>query len=194
LDGAPNTTNRWVEGIGTVLVTDGKLTISNGTGANSNRLAFLEISATEPTTIEQWRALYFGTTNNSGTAANTADPDGDGIPNLMEYATGRNPATPDTGPLISPAIIHTNNADWFGCAFQRNTNATDVSFHVQTTTFISPTTWSDVVTYSNCCGWAGTGTVRESVAASNVMNVIALDSSAVLANTNRLMRLKVSQP
>jgi carboxypeptidase D len=194
LDGAPNVSNRWVEAIGTVLVTDGRLTISNGTGASSNRLAFLEISATEPTTIEQWRALYFGTTNNAGSAANNSDPDGDGFPNLMEYGTSRNPTIADIGPVISPVQVHTNNTDWFGCWFLRNTNATDVSFYVQTTAFISSLTWSNVVSYSNCCGWTGPGLARESAVASNVVSVTALDSQPVLGSTNRFMRLKVTQP
>ena len=59
LSGAPSAANRWVEAHGTVIVTDGRLTLSNGPGAVSNRLAFVEINALEPATIEQWRAWWF---------------------------------------------------------------------------------------------------------------------------------------
>jgi hypothetical protein len=112
----------------------------------------------------------------------------------MEYATGRNPTIVDIGSVISPALVHTNNADWFGCSFLRNTNATDVSFYVQTATFISSPTWSNVVSYANCCGWTGLGLARESAVASNVVSVTALDSQPILGSTNRFMRLKVTQP
>ena len=41
--------------------------------------------------VEDWRVQYFGTTANSGIAANTANPDGDGLDNLQEFAFGTNP-------------------------------------------------------------------------------------------------------
>ncbi len=41
------------------------------------------------TALEQWRQLHFGSTaTNTGSAANLADPDFDGINNLLEYALG----------------------------------------------------------------------------------------------------------
>ena len=43
-------------------------------------------------TQADWRQFYFGTSSNSGSAADTADFDGDGISNLVEFATGTNPA------------------------------------------------------------------------------------------------------
>ena len=194
LDGAPTSSNRWVEGLGTVVVTDGRLTISNWTGAISNRLAYLEISAAEPATIEQWRAMFFGTTNNAFSAANSADPDGDGIPNLLEYASGLNPTNPDADRLVSPVMLHTNNADWFGCSFRRNINATDLTFHVQVTSILSTQAWSDVASYANCCGWTGLGIVWETTDLTNAVNVTVLDVQPVLASTNRFMRLWVTQP
>ena len=53
-----------------------------------------EVSATPNATvsaIQSWRQANFGTTSNAGGAANTADPDGDGQSNLLEYALGTNP-------------------------------------------------------------------------------------------------------
>ena len=43
VNGTPTTTNRWIEGTQTVTVTDGRLTIANGTGASGNKICFLEI-------------------------------------------------------------------------------------------------------------------------------------------------------
>ncbi len=54
---------------------------------------------TDLTALEIWREENFGTLENTGVAANTADPDGDGIPNLLEFALGLNPNEPDRGDL-----------------------------------------------------------------------------------------------
>lgn len=40
---------------------------------------------------ETWRQAFFGTTANTGNAADSADPDGDGFTNAQEYAAGTNP-------------------------------------------------------------------------------------------------------
>ncbi|MBC8038910.1 MAG: hypothetical protein H7Y06_00015, partial [Opitutaceae bacterium] len=41
-----------------------------------------------------WRRTHFGTPEAAGTSADLADPDGDGLPNLLEYALGRAPLNP----------------------------------------------------------------------------------------------------
>jgi hypothetical protein len=43
------------------------------------------------TPIEAWRILHFGQIENSGIAANNADPDHDGISNLKEFEAGTDP-------------------------------------------------------------------------------------------------------
>ena len=43
VNGSPSSANRWVEGTATVTVTDGRLTISNGSGAQNNKINAIEI-------------------------------------------------------------------------------------------------------------------------------------------------------
>jgi N-acetylneuraminic acid mutarotase len=43
VNGTPTSSNHWVEGTSTVNVTDGKLTISNASGASNNKIDFVEI-------------------------------------------------------------------------------------------------------------------------------------------------------
>ncbi len=53
------------------------------------------VSPTTP--LQDWRQANFGTTANSGNAADSSDYDNDGIPNLLEYATGTNPTAANVG-------------------------------------------------------------------------------------------------
>ncbi|HRJ11239.1 MAG TPA: hypothetical protein PLP58_21840 [Prosthecobacter sp.] len=50
------------------------------------------------TPIESWRQVHFGTTDNTGNAADLFDHDLDGLVNLLEYAFGLNPT------LITPTL------------------------------------------------------------------------------------------
>ena len=64
---------------------------------------------------------------NEAVAGFAADPDDDGILNLMEYALGGNPMLADTG--ILPTIHLTNNQSEF--VFMRNPGQTDLRMTVQ---------------------------------------------------------------
>ena len=45
IDGTPSSSAPWLEGMGTVAVNDGRLTVSNATGAINNKIAFIEITS-----------------------------------------------------------------------------------------------------------------------------------------------------
>jgi len=61
-----------------------RATATNPDGtADGGDLTFTTLSL-----LQGWRQQYFGTTENSGGAADTADPDGDGGSNLFEYVAG----------------------------------------------------------------------------------------------------------
>jgi hypothetical protein len=194
LEGVPSASNRWVEALGTVVVTDGLLTVSNTPGSVSNRLAYLEISAVPPATIAQWRAEFFGTTNDLGIAADNADPDGAGLPNLLEYAFGLDPTIPNANREPAPVILHSNNADWFGCSFPRNTNATDLTFVVQASSSLSSQNWSNLAVFAAGSGWTGSSSAAESYAGPGVVRVTVLDAAPIPANSNRFLRVQISGP
>jgi len=44
LSGTPSSSTRWFDVTSSVTVDDGRLTISNGSGASNNKLCFVEIS------------------------------------------------------------------------------------------------------------------------------------------------------
>jgi len=75
-----------------------------------------------------WRQLKFGNDwQNTSVAGPPADPDQDGIINLMEYALGGNPMLAETGML--PTIHQANNQ--IDYVFRRNLSYTDLRMTVQ---------------------------------------------------------------
>jgi hypothetical protein len=74
----------------------------DGTGASSALLEIttndpdespflLRVTGTKATSLDLWRRQNFGTFANTGTAGDSADPDNDGVVNLLEFATGTPP-------------------------------------------------------------------------------------------------------
>ncbi len=55
------------------------------------------LNFTVNTMQESWRRQHFGITSNTDSAANNADPDGDGKTNLEEFAFGTNPGSNSSG-------------------------------------------------------------------------------------------------
>ena len=193
LDGTASAGRRWVESLGTVVVTDGRLTVSSDSGSVNNALAFLEVNALEPVTIAQWRARFFATTTDAGDAANDADPDHDGLANLLEYALGLDPTQPDAAPPLTPVVVQAEGAVWFACEFSRNTNATDLAISVEATTALPAPAWVNVATYTSGAGWSGPDQVVEMSGEPNRVKVRVREAQPIPAFTNRFLRLRVTQ-
>lgn len=110
---------------------EGSLISSNG---QTYRISYVggdgnDLVLTALTNIEKWRHLNFQTTLNAEDAADLADPDQDGVVNLLEYATGSSPtlrnATPGT--MLKQGSVLT-------FSYVKNPSATDVVYSVE---------WSD---------------------------------------------------
>ncbi|HEY1048420.1 MAG TPA: choice-of-anchor D domain-containing protein, partial [Prosthecobacter sp.] len=74
-----------------------------------------------------WRKTHFGSSANTGSAADAADFDNDGIPNLVEYALGLHPAQSTTaaGQLPVPASDGGGN---FGLSFTAPAGLSGVTY------------------------------------------------------------------
>ena len=59
------------------------------------------IVLTDLNALGTWRKSQFGTASNTGNAADNADPDGDTVPNLIEFVTGLDPGIENAG-LLPP--------------------------------------------------------------------------------------------
>lgn len=67
-----------------------------------------ETSATTYSLLENWRLTYFGSTSNTGDAADDADPEFDGLVNLIEFATGSAPNAGSTHPVNDDQLASTH--------------------------------------------------------------------------------------
>jgi hypothetical protein len=166
----------------------GALTSYSFSNVSANRTISAAFAAL--TASEQWRITHFGTHLDSGTAADNADPERDGLENLAEYAIGSNPNTFTNAPVVSM----TGNR--LVLTFTRNTAATDVTLTVRAAD--SPSgPWTDLARSVNGAATAtllGGTTVTESPSGA-VRNVEVRDLylSSDPAHPRRFMRLQFSR-
>ncbi|HEY4415602.1 MAG TPA: DNA/RNA non-specific endonuclease [Verrucomicrobiae bacterium] len=123
--------------------------------------------------VQSWRLQWFGTTANSGAAADTAISTADGMPNLLKYALGLNPLVSATNPVVGNV-----SSGYLSLMTPKNPAATDVTFTIEATDDLT-TPWStNHVTIDQ-----NTSTLLQ-----------AHDNNPVTSSTNGFMRLKVTRP
>ena len=89
---------------------------------------------------DNWRLQTFGAEANSPQAADLADYDGDGLPNLIEYALALNPKLNDVSALPQPVM----SGSYLTYSFVPNAAASDVIFSVEASTDLIHWSSSDV--------------------------------------------------
>jgi hypothetical protein len=137
-----------------------------------------------------WKSFHFGANStNAAVAGDFADPDGDGILNLLEYALGSDPTAPDPKNSLAVAIA----GGHLQVSFNRNGSATDVTYIVETSTEL--TTWATALSYSAVSGWTPIGEVSASEAAPSALppdQIIRVTADlGVPSSAAQFVRLKV---
>jgi hypothetical protein len=124
-------------------------TVANGqvfVGLSNSVSVFGLLATTNPSSV--WRSAHFGANaGNSGIVGDTADPDGDKLPNLLEYAYAKDPLVAGTNPFTAGLA-----SGKFQLRFPRNTFATDIAFVAQQSVG-SLTNWNNLLTWTNGQGW-----------------------------------------
>ena len=123
--------------------------------------------------IQLWRQQWFGTTNNSGNAADSYISSSDGMPNLLKYALGLNPLLAATNPITGDIAT-----GFLRLTIPRNTNATDITYLIESVGDVNAL-WSTnaIVIDTNTPAWLS-----------------GHDTNAVPATSRRFIRLHVTSP
>jgi hypothetical protein len=142
-----------------------------------------------------WKLAEFGANaNNPAIAGDSADPDHDGIVNLLEYAFATNPNLANTNQFTGNF-----SGQQFQLQFPRNTSASDLTYIIQTSGNL--TTWSNLLTYTAATGWVTNmngSAVSESstngVLPNQYVNVTITSPTNLTASAaNQFFRLQVHQ-
>ncbi len=138
------------------------------------------------TPIEQWRMSHFGTSLNAGNAADNADPDGDSLPNLHEYALG-------TAPLATTPSLPTTTrvANHLTLTFPRNPAATDITLRVEARNDLLTGTWDPIATSASPATWTP---VAPATASETAGTATITDSTDMRVIPRRFLHLKITRP
>jgi hypothetical protein len=131
------------------------------------------------TPIATWRQTYFGTAQNSGQAANNADPANDGIANILAYAFGLDPLTTNTDPISA-----TLAGDYLTVSFKRPHPApADITYLPEVTSDLASGLWS-----------SGPGDTSESVAdnGNGTETVTVIDLAPINLTESQFMQILIA--
>jgi hypothetical protein len=160
----------WSNGV--LMRTNGLYAKINYAGGDGNDVVLRLAAAANNYT--DWKLLKFGTVENSGNAADTADPDGDGLVNLAEYALGLNPGLFDS----TPGVI-TLNGSVLEYRYSRSMSARNSGV-------IYLAEWSDTLASND---WS-TANVTETIL-STLGDREEVRASVAISGSKRFMRLRI---
>jgi hypothetical protein len=176
------------------------LTLSNATGGaylamQSTAVVTITNIALPPSAYAVWKSGHFGTNaDNPAIAGDSADPDGDGIANILEYAFGSDPNLANTNrPLVGATV-----SNQFQLQFNRNLSATDLTYSAQAA-FGFGSDWSNIMTFLPNSGWHTNfsgATVIESDPIGSPPDAhvqVIITDPVDPASTNRIFQLRIQQ-
>jgi hypothetical protein len=105
--------------------------------------------------IEQWRFLHWGAITSAGERADMADPDLDGVANLMEYAFGSLPLDSQSTPDITGSQTPDGK---LAISFPR-LGAPELTYTVEFSTGLTPASWVPAFSSSGAANTPGFVTV-----------------------------------
>ncbi|MGC3989737.1 MAG: fibronectin type III domain-containing protein [Chthoniobacteraceae bacterium] len=169
-----NSTGYTVTGLGVGTTYDFRVSAMSVGGAAS-----ATITQTTLTAYQQWKVNH----SLALSLADTATPDGDGIPILLKYATAMAVGSPG----VSPVAMSGPGGGPLKLTFQRLSPA-PVTYTVEASSDLA--TWTTIATLAKSSDtWSGTGTVSEP-ASGSPRTATVIDS--VSSTTNRYLRLRVA--
>ena len=162
------------------------VTVSNSSGNVTSAAVALKVIQT----YANWQSTYFSPQEiTAGLAAEGYDFNGDGLPNLLEYALGRDPRNGSGGsmPAVSIPLGGTLQIQ-----FSRDSGKTDLAYIVDASSDLQ--TWTAIA--QSTAGGAmsnlgSAGQIVETATAGGLVNVTVQDGQALGVSGSRFLRLRV---
>ena len=162
-------------------------------GNNNTLSATATVTYQSSIPMENWRQTNFGSSANSGNGADGADPNFNGIKNLLEYALGGDPIGNTTGVSILP-IVGISGANTLQISFTRYLDRNDLTLTVQAAdSLLGP--WTDLArsTAGGTFVVIQAGTTAPETGSGNTRSVKVTDPYLVTdpAHPRRFIKLEV---
>jgi hypothetical protein len=162
------------------------LVASDASGTAGVRVPVLVTIANTP--VQNWRLAKFGTIENTGLAADGANPDGDARINLLEYALVSEPLSSDAS---SPPLVTTNAGGYLQLQFTRDPARSDLRYYVEATSDLTAA-WTLIATGIHGAPITATGAHSSvEMSAGALKTVTVEDTAPAAAFTARYLRLRV---
>ncbi len=157
-----------------------------GRGATDGIIARLFLRGEASTPFTAWRLAELGSIG----ADPFADPDGDGLANLMEYALGRPPLTATgAGTALNEGFANFPSGKAWVMNLRRDPARNDITLEVQVSSDLAE--WTTVATSMAGAPFGGVGYVGGDDASPGIKTVELRDPSPD-ASSSRFMRLRVT--
>jgi hypothetical protein len=147
---------------------------TNTSGVGLRKTIRLEVFQSE---AARWRAENLGGLDPSRTGWNDS-ASGDGIPNLLKYATGLDPRVPSVAGLPTTSLVQIEGISYLAFVINKNPLASDVRLIPEISSSLAQGSW-------------GSGSVHLTVVEETPERLIVRDVLPVTANKRRFLRLHV---
>lgn len=139
---------------------------------------------------DNWRLQYFGTTENTGNAADLAKPDGDGIANLIKYALGLTPGQNSSHLLPRPSFSTDGDQRYLSIRLTRVPTRNDVTIVVEALSDLGGA-WSEIARSENGGAFQGPGGVSETDKGDGTVDCEVRDTQEIGQANSRFIRVRV---